>query len=54
MTDFSIGNCKVCQKPVFKEDKEEYGSLLCYSCGEDCIENAEEKRRRRIAEANEY
>mgnify|MGYP001614274603 CR=1 FL=1 len=50
--------CKKCQcqyREDFSDDDDpSIGTGLCYYCFEDGVEEYEEKRRRRIAEQNEY
>lgn len=47
--------CKLCGRPYLDdEDADEHGTGLCYHCFEDGVEEAEERRLRRIAEQNEY
>ena len=47
--------CKKCRLPYHEdEDDDEFGTGLCYHCFEEGIEEYEERRRRRIAEQNEY
>lgn len=49
------GECKACGRPfVCDDDDDEAGTNLCYICFEDGIERNEERKRRRIAEENEY
>jgi hypothetical protein len=50
--------CKKCHR-MFKEDGAEdddlsVGTGLCYDCFEEGVEEYEERRRRKIAEQNEY
>lgn len=47
--------CKKCRHPyVENEDDDEYGTGLCYECFEGAVEEAEIRRRERIARENEY
>jgi protein-arginine kinase activator protein McsA len=47
--------CKKCRQPYEDdEDADEYGTGLCYHCFEESLEELEERRRERIARANEY
>lgn len=47
--------CKNCRRPyVDDEDGDEFGTGLCYDCFEDTVEEAEIRRRERIARENEY
>ena len=47
--------CKKCQRAyVEDEDDDGFGTGLCYDCFEDGVEEAEIRRRERIARANEY
>lgn len=36
------------------EDEDHFGTGLCYSCFDDAVDLAEERRRERIARQNEY
>lgn len=47
--------CKKCeQKAAYEYGDDNEGTGLCYYCFEDGMEEYEERRRQRIAEANEY
>lgn len=50
--------CKKCQCRYQEEHSDDddlsIGTGLCYHCFEEGVEEYEEKRRRRIAEQNEY
>ena len=47
--------CKECRLSYrVDEDADEFGTGLCYECFEEGVERAEERRRERIARANEY
>lgn len=47
--------CEECKRPSVCEDRDENaGTGLCYDCFEAAVEAADERRRERIARANEY
>lgn len=47
--------CKKCGRAyVNEEDADEFGTGLCYECFEDGVEEADIRRRERIARNNEY
>lgn len=47
--------CRKCRRLYFDdEDNDEFETGLCYQCFEDGLEEHEERKRRRIAEQNEY
>jgi hypothetical protein len=50
-----MNTCKRCQQG-YREDEDDDGfeTGLCYQCFEDSLEEYEERRRERIAKANEY
>lgn len=49
------GRCKKCRGAfTCEEDDDEFGTGLCYHCFEDSVEEAEERRRERIARENEF
>lgn len=49
------GTCRRCRRPYHDdEDSDEFETGLCYECFEAGLEEFEERRRQRIAEANEY
>lgn len=47
--------CKKCRRH-YRDDEggDEYGTGLCYECFEEGVEEAEIRRRERIARENEY
>lgn len=54
-TMFEPTRCKKCRDLyVDHEDSDEYDTGLCYECFEGELEKHEERRRERIARANEY
>lgn len=51
----NLPTCKKCRRPHrADEDGDEIGTGLCYECFEEGVEEAEERRRERIARGNEY
>jgi hypothetical protein len=47
--------CRKCKRSYFDdEDDDAFDTGLCYQCFEDGLEEHEERKRRRIAEQNEY
>lgn len=47
--------CKKCRHLYTEvEEDDSFGTGLCYECFEDSVEDAEIRRRERIARANEY
>lgn len=47
--------CRKCRRPYHEdEDDDGFETGLCYECFEGGLEDFEERRRQRIAEANEY
>jgi len=51
----TMDKCKRCQREYHDdEDDDGFETGLCYQCFEDSLEEYEERRRERIARANEY
>ena len=49
------GNCKCCGERYENEPGDDaYETGMCYHCFEESLEEHEERKRERIARANEY